>query len=150
MVFAQGKCVDLSTRIYLDSHMLHPIMAGQLELGIEGCWSIWGFPCIQGAFRLTAGCHTVSWYDLNSILRVPVASGAAMLSAGLLGDMPWDGLWEGVHGTCYGLGYSSSVCRKSGWSGVCEVCLGFFGQYGQLSVQFVCQSVIFSIVCTVL
>ena len=37
MVLAQGECIDLSTRIYLDGHMLHPIVARQLELGLEGC-----------------------------------------------------------------------------------------------------------------
>ena len=75
---AQGFCVDLSTRIYLDHHQLGSIVGGKVESCEKGYLAIRHTLCVQGMFRLGCGFNAVSEYDINTILGVPVGGLLAM------------------------------------------------------------------------
>ena len=68
----QGDCVDLSTRINLDSHQLSAIVGGKLKSGIKGYLAIVCTLCVQGTFGLGHGFDAVSEYDIDVILGVPM------------------------------------------------------------------------------
>ena len=55
---AQGYCVDLNTRIYLDQHQLGSVMDGKLESGKEGTLTVGCTLSKQGTFKLVHGYIT--------------------------------------------------------------------------------------------
>ena len=81
VVLAQGDGINLSTRIYFDSHGLGSIMRRELKAGIECNLSIRSALHVDPAFSLTASGDTVSWDYLHRILGVLVWSGMTVGSA---------------------------------------------------------------------
>ena len=72
MVFAQGDGIDLSSRIYLDSHGLGTTLSWQVKTGLECYLTIRSTFHVELAFSLTASDDTVCWYHICSILVIPV------------------------------------------------------------------------------
>ena len=64
MVPAQGDHVDLSTKVYFDSHGLSAIATWQLKVGIECYLSIGSTLHVGLAFSMTASGDTISCYHL--------------------------------------------------------------------------------------
>ena len=78
---AQGDCVDLSSRIYLDCHQLGSVLGGKLESGEEGSLTIRCTLCEQGTFWLGHSCIAVVEDHVNTILGVP---GWGLLAMGMV------------------------------------------------------------------
>ena len=80
-----GNGIDLSTRIYFDSHGLGTIARRELKVGIECDLSIQSALCVEHAFSPTASGDTVSWDHLCRVLGVLVWSGMAIRLVKVLG-----------------------------------------------------------------
>ena len=75
VVLGQGDCVDLSTRVDLDGHLLSSITDGKLDPCVKGYLAIRCTLCVEGTFRLGFGFN-------------PIMSMMLILS--------WEYLWGGL------------------------------------------------------
>ena len=85
MVLTQGDGINLSTRVYFDSHALGSIVRRELRVGTEHNLSIGSALHVELAFSLTATGDTVSWDHHYRVLGVLVWSGMMIMLARVLG-----------------------------------------------------------------